>query len=107
MHAAFASNPGESHTAERSAQVSQKPAIYPRNTRIHLLRHSVSAFQIRRPDGSGQAIFAVIRHTHRLFFRIERSDVAYGSEDFFFHAARRLLQSSINRWLNVEPLIRS
>src|ERR1700733_9165100 len=40
VHAAFASNSGQSRAAKRRAQIAQEPAIHPGNAHIHPLRHA-------------------------------------------------------------------
>src|SRR5665811_823928 len=107
MHTALASDPRKSHATERRPQIAQEPAIHPGNTNIHLLRHTVTALQVRRPDRCCQAVLRIVRHAHRLLLRIEGSDMAHRSEDFFLHAARRFRQSSIDGWLHIKPLIES
>ena len=63
------------------------------------------ALQICGPDGSGQAIFCVIRFGNSFFFGIERRDVTHGPENLFPRAARRFEKASEDGWLNVEAII--
>ena len=75
MQTALAANPGKTDTTERRPQISQEPAIHPRNSHIHLLSHPVSTLQISRPHGSCQTVLRIIPQADRFFFRIERRDM--------------------------------
>src|SRR6202140_2594919 len=101
----FPSDTYQSHPAKWPSQVPQEPTVYPRNAHIHLLRHAVATLHVCRPDRSGQTVLSVVGHVDSFLFRIEGSDMAYRTEDFFFHAACRFRQPSINRRLHVEALV--
>src|ERR1700686_2411979 len=101
----FPSDTYQSHPAKWPSQVPQEPTVYPRNAHIHLLRHTVATLHVCRPDRSSQAVLRVVGHDVSFLFRIEGSDMAYRTEDFFFHAARRFRQPSIDRRLPIEAIV--
>src|ERR1022692_3847490 len=105
MHSAFAANAGESRSAKRRSQITQEPAIHPRDTHVHSLRNAMASLQVAGPDRCGESILRIIGHRHGFLFQIKRRDVANGPEDFLFHAPRRFRKSSIEGWLHVETVV--
>src|SRR5271156_386251 len=105
MHPALAADARKPNSTERRSQIAQEPAIHPGDTNIHLLRDTMATFQIAGPDRSRESILRIVRHSHGFFFRIKRRNVAHRPKNFFFYAASRLGESSIDRWLYVEAAV--
>src|SRR5271167_1247568 len=105
MCAAFTANTRESHSSERRAQVTQKPAIDPSDPRFHLPRHPMRPLQVAGPDRGCQTVLRVIGHCNGVFLRVERSDMTHGPENFFFNATGRLSQTSHDRRLYVKSVV--
>src|SRR5580698_10978782 len=105
MHPTLAPNAGKPCSAKRCSQVSQEPAIHPRDAHLHLLRHTMPPFQVVGPDRGRETILGIVGHGDGLLLRIKRRDVARRTKDFLLHAARRFRQPSIDGWLHVEALI--
>src|SRR5580704_2807252 len=105
MYSAFATDAGKPRSTERGSQITQEPAIYPRDANLHLLRNTMTSVQVAGPDRRRESILRVIGHCHSLLFRIKRRDVAHRPKDFLFDAPRRFWESSIDGWLHVKTIV--
>src|SRR5580658_7263136 len=82
MHPAFPPYAGKPRSTKGRSQVSQEPAIHPRNAHLHLLRHTMPPLQVAGPDRGSQTILRIVGHGDGLLLRIKRRDVAHWTEDF-------------------------
>src|ERR1700742_3955662 len=76
MNTALAADPGQLRSAERSAQIPQKPGVDPDDARVDTGSHAPAAAQIAGPDGRGESVRCIVREREDLFLRVERRDVA-------------------------------
>ena len=81
--AAFSTYAALFHSAERNAEIANKPAIYPDCAGVDSLGDAMVAAQVLRPDARREAVFDVIGVIDYFFFAVEGRDCYDGPENFF------------------------
>src|SRR3569833_1472177 len=100
MNTAFAANPGQLRSTERSTQIAQDPGVDPDDAGVDTGGHAPAAAEIAGPYGRGEPVRRVVCERKGLFFRVERRDVAAGTEDLLAHDPRSLGKAGPDSGLN-------
>src|SRR5690606_13559811 len=100
MQAAFATDAGMLHAAERGSQVAQEPGVDPADTDIEACAHAVRARQIGGKHRRREAVGSIVGKADRLLLGNERCYVAARPEYLLAHDAARFRKAGPDGRLN-------